>query len=85
MSPTPELPEQWTVGCGTLNGQKVCRVDDVRAFGAACAAAEREQVQALLWQALAALVYHRDQTRPIVNTEHAIEAIRAAIAEGERT
>jgi hypothetical protein len=38
-----ELPEQWTVGCGTLNGQKVCRVDDVRAYGAACYVAALEE------------------------------------------
>jgi hypothetical protein len=39
---TPHLPKQWTVGCGELNGQKVCRVEDVIAYGAACAAAATE-------------------------------------------
>jgi hypothetical protein len=36
MNELPPLPEQWIVS----SGQKVCRVEDVIAYGAACAAAE---------------------------------------------
>ena len=36
------LPLGHTVGCGELNGQKVLTKDEARAYGAACAAAERE-------------------------------------------
>ena len=38
---------------------------------------------ALLEQALEALEYHPQQTRPIQNTEHAILAIRAELAKQE--
>jgi len=48
------------------------------------AAAELEQAQhtPLLRQALLALEYHREQTRPIERTDQAIAALRAATAAG---
>lgn len=52
MSTAPELPEQWTVGCGALNGQKVCRVDEVRAYGQRCRAEALKDVSTELRAAI---------------------------------
>ena len=44
----PPLPTGHTIGCGIFNGQKLFTADQMRAYGAACAAAERERIAAWL-------------------------------------
>lgn len=62
--------------CGTVIAYSE---DDLRAYGGACAAAEREAWSLLVSDLLSALEYHQEQTRPIHSTRVAIDAARAAI------
>ena len=39
----PPLPTGHTIGCGIFNGEKLFTADQMRAYGEACAAAERER------------------------------------------
>lgn len=49
------------------------------AFARAIEAEVRKDDEALIWQMLDALEYHRDQTRPIDHTDSAIAAARARL------
>lgn len=44
---TVPLPEQWTAGCGTLNGHHICRWSEMLAYGDARAAEMKERCAAL--------------------------------------
>ena len=43
----PPLPTGHTIGCGIFNGQKLFTAEQMQAYGAACAAAERERIAAM--------------------------------------
>lgn len=76
MSNLPPLPEPQKV-CWI--GHTLFTADQMRAYGKACAAAEREAWSMLVSDLLSALEYHQEQTRPIHSTKVAIDAARAAI------
>jgi len=62
-------------------GTSLSEMVDEAAYALAALVAERESLSRLLSDALSALEYHQEQTRPIRNTKTVIAAIRAACRE----